>query len=205
LASRETFESRVLNLWMTTRVPLTRANLLFYTKVSRSRLDRWLDELVGDGVLDVDSDDEGEMVWTVRGAARPSSGPERIDELVKLEHLSHQVGRARTALAPLARTALTHAGMHGEKNLVVAGLLSFFLGPFGWLYAAPVKEAVPAALAFLLFGGLLSRLLFFLPFSLAPLFAIVGVLYAMRYNANGHRTPLLLDEPERPPALPRKR
>ena len=49
-------------------MPLTRPNLQFVTGVPRAKLDKWLDQLVADGVLDVDADDDGEMVWGVRGA-----------------------------------------------------------------------------------------------------------------------------------------
>lgn len=201
--NQQQFEASLLHLWMTSRVPMTRANLLFYTKASRARLDRWLDELVGDGVLDVDSDDEGEMVWAVRGAVRPASGPTRVEEVVKLERFSSQVGLARTALTVGSRAsrALVRGGGEGDKSLIASGLLSFFLGPIGWLYAGSLREALPASVVFLLAGSLIARLFFFVP--LMPLCAVVGVLYAWRYNQNGQRTPILGDGD--PPALPRKR
>ena len=54
MPSRHEIEQRVLALWTTTRVPLTRANLLVYTKASRAQLDECLDEMVKDGLLEVD-------------------------------------------------------------------------------------------------------------------------------------------------------
>ena len=77
---------------MTTRVPLTRANLLFYTRAPRRKVDRWLDEMLKEGFLDIDSDDDGEMVWNVRGAARSTAGPTRIEDVTRLERLREQVG-----------------------------------------------------------------------------------------------------------------
>ena len=54
--TQDTFEQRVLEVWVTTRVPLTRANVQFYTGAKRAQVDRWLDKLVGSGVLEVDAD-----------------------------------------------------------------------------------------------------------------------------------------------------
>ena len=89
--TRDEFEHRILSLWMTTRMPLTRANLQFVTGVPRAKLGKWLDALVADGVLDVDADDEGEMVWGVRGAVRATSGPDKPEEVKKLGDLKREV------------------------------------------------------------------------------------------------------------------
>ena len=56
------FELRVMKLWTTTRVPMTRANLIAYTHAERANMEPWLDELVKAGLLEVDSDDEGVRV-----------------------------------------------------------------------------------------------------------------------------------------------
>ena len=204
------FESRVLHLWMTTRVPLTRANLLFFTRAPRKKLDRWLDLMIRENVLDIDSDDEGETIWMVKGAARPSRGAERVEDVVKLEQLSSQaqgqtsgrrrgggVGGLEGALVRQAgrgvvEQALARRG--GEKSAIASGALSFVFGPLGWVYAAPLKEALPAAVLY----WLLLRGLSLLPWMLAaPLLSLVatatvvaGVLYAWQYNKNGHVTPL---------------
>src|SRR4051794_27677162 len=60
--NRAEFEHQVLTLWMTTRVPLTRANLQFVTKVERKQLERWLDEMLQSGTLEFDSDEKGELL-----------------------------------------------------------------------------------------------------------------------------------------------
>ena len=59
---------------MTTRVPLSRANILFYTGVASRDAEKLLDGLLRDGVLEIDSDDDGELLYTVSGAKRPSNG-----------------------------------------------------------------------------------------------------------------------------------
>jgi len=81
--TREQFEARVLELWMSTRIPLTRAHVQYHTGVPRQRLNKWLDELTGDGVLEFDVDDDGEMMWKVPGAARASDGPRTFAEMGK--------------------------------------------------------------------------------------------------------------------------
>ena len=201
------FESRVLQLWMTTRVPLTRANVLYYTKAPRKKVERWLDEMVRENVLDVDSDDEGEMIWVVRGSARPARGPERIEDVVKLNELSTEVrgqGGALARLDSLRELSSLSRGAQGEKSVIASGLLSLFFGPFGWLYAAPMKEAVPAALVTAAVLWLVPHFLLIPFYALMPLMMIasgaVGVLYAWQHNRAGHPVPLLPDsDDERPP------
>ncbi len=207
------FEERALHLWMTTRVPLTRANLLFYTRAPRKKLDAWLDELVGDGILDVDSDAEGEMTWAVRGAERPRTGPTRIEEIGALVPSG---GALEDKLARLRREAVGHGaglalasragglvrGRDGQKSLLAAGLLGFFFGPVGWLYAAPWIVAAPAAALTLV---IMSLHLWWLLAPLSLLWAGVGVGYAWRYNQKGERVPLLGDGDSTHRALPRRR
>jgi hypothetical protein len=229
VGQQQDFEARVLNLWMTTRVPMTRANLLFYTKAPRKKVAAWLDELTADGVLEVDADDAGEMIWiehadnagemiwTVRGAERAPSGPTRLEEAAaapetasgdlaaKLERLKREaltgLARAGTSLAvPKEARALLRT-TPGQKNLAVSGLLSLFFGPFGLLYAAPYRVAVPLSVAMVLAMVLLGW--HAIGFSL--LFALLGVGYAWRYNQRGERAPLLGGDEPGPRALPRKR
>jgi hypothetical protein len=105
------------------------------------------------------------------------------------------------ALARLRDVAGAGAGSlvagSSQKSLVASGLLSFFFGPIGWLYAGHWKEALPAA-------GVLILLKFILPtFLLLPLLGVVGpvsagvgVLYAWMYNRKGERQKLLPVLPE---------
>lgn len=217
--TQEAFEARILHLWMTTRVPLTRANILFFTRAPRKKAEQWLDALVGEGVLDFDSDDDGEVHWTVKGAARPARGADKVEDVLRLEQLGQQVRGGRGASRPVervgqslvapggaaseARSLVKHALARegGEKSLVAAGILSLVLGPIGWIYAAPLKEAIPGALLF----AAAMWVLRLLPFMLAgPAYSLLyaasgalGVLYAWQYNRTGRTTPLLSDD-ERP-------
>jgi len=194
---------------MTTRMPLTRANLVFVTGVPRAKLEKWLDQLVADGVLDVDADDEGEMVWGVRGAARAQKGAEKPEDVKKLADLKQEVaGSSANAVALVkvgagAARSLVAAG-EGKKSLIASGLLSFFFGPLGWLYAGSLKEAGVVALVYFLLCAIIPHLLLAPLLAIAhPLSAAIGVLYAWKYNQKGERATLLPSES--PPSLPPRR
>lgn len=207
--TRDQFEQRLLSLWMTTRLPLTRANLQFVTGVPRARLGKWLDQLTAEGVLEVDSDDEGELVWSVRGAVRAASGPHKPEEVKKLADLKREVGAAGGAAALIrvganAAQSLVASDGDAKKSMIASGLLSFFFGPLGWLYAAPLREAGPVALAYVLLSIIIPHFLWLPIVAIAhPLSAAVGVAYAWRHNQKGERTSLLPRDPGR--ALPPRR
>src|SRR4051812_822663 len=93
------FEARLLAIWLRSRVPLTLAHVQHLTGASRSRSKQRLDALTVEGVLDVEVGDDGEMLWAVRGAERPRTGPETIAELERLDALTRDVARAPRALA----------------------------------------------------------------------------------------------------------
>jgi len=150
------------------------------------------------GLLDADVADDGEMIWSVRGAERPRSGAETIAELERLEALTKEVGRAPAATA-LARVALGGGGLArrgGEqKSVVASGALSLILGPLGWLYAAPLREAVPGAALYVGLCSLLPHVLL-LPLLgvMMPISGAAGVYYAWRHNQTGERTGLFSDK-----------
>jgi hypothetical protein len=203
--SAEDVERRILELWMTTRIPLTRANLQFLTGAPRKKLEGWLEQMVVADVLDADVDDRGEIVYSVRGADRSPSGPATIAELERLDKARRS---ARSTLAEkaaakagamvlsqkLGETALASPGP-ARKSLAGSAILSFVLGPIGWLYAGPWKTAVPAA------AGTAAAWMILPHFLLAPFYGIalpasaaIGALYAWRFNRHGKRTPILPEE-----------
>jgi len=217
--NREQFESRVLDLWMTTRIPLTRAHVQYHTGLARRNLNKWLDEMVTEGALEVDVDDDGEMVWRVPGAARPIDGARTFAELEKVGRIREEAkrklregrgggarGRSRArdddealglglALARRASSSLERQG-DGEnrKSLLLSAGLSFF-GPLGWLYAGSLREALPAsAIALLVMTIVPTFLLMPLLWLIMPLSALTGLVYAWQYNRHGHRTPIFLDD-----------
>jgi hypothetical protein len=192
---RPGFERRVLEIWMRSRVSLTRAHVQHLTQTSRKKVDRWLEEMTVAGVLDSDSDDSGEMFWSVRGAERPRSGPETVAELERLERLTAEVGAASKGLTTVSRlTGLTARG-RDDKSVVASGALSLFLGPLGWLYAAPLREAIPAVLVNVAAVALVPHFIL-LPLLgvVAPLSGVAGVYYAWRHNQTGERTGLFSDK-----------
>jgi hypothetical protein len=192
---QEAFEKRVLEIWVRSRVPLTKAHVQHLTGASRKEVERWLDAMAVAGAADVDVDDSGEMIWTVRGAERPRSGPETIAELERLERLSAEVGRASNSLATVSRMAGLTRRAGDEKSVIASGALSLFLGPIGWLYAAPLREAVPAVLVHAAAVAFIPHFLLVpLLGVLAPLSGAAGVYYAWRHNQTGVRTGLFSDE-----------
>lgn len=213
--NREQFETRVLDLWMTTRIPLTRAHVQYHTGLPRRQLNKWLDEMVGEGVLEVDVDDDGEMLWKVPGAARPIDGPRSFAELEKVGRIREEArrklreGRSRArardeedalglglALARRASSSVDRppgAGDHRKSLLLSAGL-SFF-GPLGWLYAGSLKEAIPAAAIALVLAAIVPTFLLMpVLWLVMPLSALTGLVYAWQYNRHGQRTTIFLDD-----------
>lgn len=200
------FEQRVLKLWMTTQIPLTRPNIQYYTGADRSKMDRWLDDMVADDVLTIEIEGE-DLEWRVMGSQRSTSGPRTFDELERLDKARGAVKDVKDAASSLSVATtlmkrpkegfkeLVRTG-EGEKSLVASGLLSLFLGPIGWLYAGAWREAIPAAILFVVLYNILPGII------LAPLLgigmpasAIVGLLYAWRYNRTGDRQPMLPEDP----------
>jgi hypothetical protein len=197
---RAELEQRVLDLWVSTRVPLTRVNLQVLTKVPRAKLEPWLDELVRDGVLDVDTDDAGEMMWTVPGAERSPSGLASVAEVKKLAELrgsigasSRRGGSSSTALVrQLAGQALITRGGPEEKSIIASAALGFFFGPLGWLYAAPLKDAGAAIVIMMLAFAIIPHFLLIPLLGLAmPASALAAAFYAWQNNSKGHRVSLL--------------
>jgi hypothetical protein len=86
----------------------------------------------------------------------------------------------------------------GEKNWMTSGAVSALLGPIGWLYAGSLREAVPAAVGWVLLltvaSKILPTVLLFPPVLVAMgLSGIAGVVYAMQYNRKGGRQRLFTD------------
>ena len=218
--NREQFESRVLDLWMTTRIPLTRAHVQYHTGVARRQLNKWMDEMVSEGVLECDVDDDGEMLWKVPGAARPIDGPKSFAELEKHGRIREEArrklreragGRGRSrggddavddalglglALARRDSSSLERprGGDENRKSLLLSAGLSFF-GPLGWLYAGSLREALPATAIALVAAAIVPTFLLMpILWLVMPLSAITGLIYAWQYNRHGHRTPIFLDD-----------
>lgn len=180
-------ERRVLQLWTSTNVPMTLANVQAYTGATRVEVQKALDAMASAQVVELDSDDAGNLLYVVGGSARMPRGATTIGEVMKLEQLRGEVGMTRSSGA-----SLTTTGGGEGKSVVASGLLSFFLGPFGLLYAAPVVEAVVPIAVFMGLSALLPQALLSPIMALAlPICGIAGVVYAVRHNKTGRRTSLL--------------
>ena len=139
----------MLAIWLRSRVPLTVAHVQHLTGAARDKCKQWLDAMTVEGVLEAEVADDGEMLWAVRGAERPRSGPETVAELERLDALTKQVASAPRALARPARGGELARQGGDEKSVVGSGVLSAVLGPLGWLYAAPLREAVPGVAVYI--------------------------------------------------------
>jgi hypothetical protein len=193
---RRDFEARVLGIWMRSRVPLTLAHVQHLTGASRAECKQWLDAMAVDGLLDVDVTDAGEMLWSVHGADRARDGAATVAELERLERLTAEVrgSAAPRALARASREVGLAARTGDRKSIVASGVLSLVLGPVGWLYAAPLREAVPGTVAVALAASLVPHFLLTPVLGiLAPLSSLAGFYYAVRYNQTGERTGLFSD------------
>lgn len=211
--NQDDFELRLLALWTKTRIPLTRANIQLHTQETRARAEKHLDALTKASVVELDSDDEGNIVYRVRGATRPTSGPETFVELERREALTNDVSAMRSAASlalsgsglsegKLAATGKSFASRalatpkNGKSVLLSTGL-SFFFGPLGWLYAGSFREAIPAAILYVAIVSIVPS--FFLVWILgvvSAVSALAGLLYAWSYNRTGARAPLILaDKP----------
>ena len=196
------FEARLLGIWLRSRVPLTLVHVQHLVGTSRDETKKQLDALTVGGQLDADVADDGEMIWSVRGAARPPSGPETVAELEKVGALAAEVGTAQRAVARIARAGATGLATRGgdEKSVVASGALSLVLGPLGWLYAAPLREAVPGVAIYVGLCTLLPSFLLMPALGvIAPISGLAGVYYAWRHNQTGERTGLFSDRNTKPP------
>ncbi len=183
------FDARILELWTKTRVPLTRANVVALTGVPIKKAETWLDVMVKDELLEMDSTDAGDLVWAVRGSERPARGLQTVAEILKMQAPTTELARPAEGKAPPAVVLV--AGPR-QKSMVVSGALSFFFGPLGLLYAAPAGVALPAALGWLIAGAIIPTfLLVYVAGIVCPVSAVAGILYAWGYNRAGQRVPLL--------------
>lgn len=209
------FEQAVLELAMTTRVPLTRANIVFYSGTTTSKADKWLDEMVRDGIIEFDSDDDGELIYKVCGASRPSVGAKELTRCTACRRASGAGSRCSrcgqlldshlralkeevegklvgAALRKLPQAALLPSGASGEKSVALGGALGL-LGPLGWFYAAPLGEAMLGSAAFFVLWALSKWLVIGLSGVLLPVSALIGALYAYKYNRTGQRSSMFTD------------
>lgn len=80
---REEFESKVLELWTKSQVPLTEANLRHLTDVPERTLGKWIDALVKERVLSAPQAGEAPSVYKVPGRQRSAGGLDSYEEFAR--------------------------------------------------------------------------------------------------------------------------
>lgn len=121
---------------------------------------------------------------------KQSRGRPKLDDLGSTLELATKANEVKAELA--------RKPGKGEKNWMTSGAVSALLGPIGWLYAGSMKEAVPAAVGWVLLLTIASKILptvlLFPPVIVAMgLSGIAGVVYAVQYNRKGGRQRLFTD------------
>ena len=73
---RDEFESKVLEVWTKSRIPLTQANLGYFANVPDRTLEGWIDDLLEEGFFDLDVGEDGALAYSLRSAMRSPDGPD---------------------------------------------------------------------------------------------------------------------------------
>jgi hypothetical protein len=159
-------------------VPLTVANVVVHLHVDPDRAEKMLDRMARDGRVDVEVDEvHATVVYRVRGLST-TTGRSMPNAYRHAWYTGH-IERAPQPTPP--------------KSVTLAVLLAALLPGFGLAYAAPLRTVLIWSLAMLFLGKLIGANLI-----LAPLFwtgaiivsALLGGLYAVRFNQEGHRAAL---------------
>ena len=137
---------------------------------------------------DRETADEEEDAAEGAESGRNESLKARVDRVASGAALALEVAGLKAPTRPL-----------GKKKLLTSGVLSFLFGPFGWLYAAPLKEAIPAIVVYVgvfwLLNLFLPSLLLVWPLAIVNVMTgVAGALYAWGFNSAGKRVPLVLKE-----------
>lgn len=175
---------------------LTLANVVAELRIAPRRAEPWLDQMARDGRLDVIVDElDGAVVYRVRGLsprARKRSDGTTVAGLGALDlvRVGQSLGLARRPRAGL-----------GGRDVRVGAVLGGLFPGFGLIYAAPWPVVLLGTLVVWLgFKVLAAVSLFFfaIPFlvAAAAVSAVLGALYAHRFNQEGRRARLLANDDE---------
>jgi hypothetical protein len=178
--------------------PLTVANIVVGLRIGAAEAERHLARMAKEGHLDGSfDDDEGVIVYRVRGLSKKGSG----------ESLSGALRNA--AIGTMLQQKLgTSLGIGGASNKALAGqqprkvttgvLLGGLVPGLGLAYAAPWKVVAAATIVVVAGFKILaffSTIFFAVPFLVvaAVISAILGGLYAWQFNQAGQRVALSND------------
>jgi len=220
-------EAFIRRAWTDSQTPLTDENVARLVGLPRADVEHGMRQLMRKGVVDMDIDAGGNIVWCVPGLKRAASQlpPAPSTETVTSPPVAKPVEVA-TGSAIVAQPAVVSAPTERRtayvdppkpprqevsvsvpgigvkvgfstdperKSVLLSGGVSLLFGPFGWIYAAPWKEALPAIGIYTVLVALFPKFLVgTLLGVLHPTCGVLGMLYAFRHNQTKRRTPLLL-------------
>jgi hypothetical protein len=156
-------------------VPLSVANVVAHLHVDPTRTETFLDRMAREGRVDIEVDEEdGSVVYRVCG-------------------LSTSTGRLLPNMQLGAWRMPSNLRLMPVKSVTLAVLLAALLPGIGLAYSAPLRTVLLWSLAVLVMGNLLGAHMMW-----APLFwtaasitsALLGGLYAVRFNQEGRRATL---------------
>jgi hypothetical protein len=195
-------EHHILTLWTTTKLPLNVVTLRITSALPKELIEKTLDKMTVEGALEMNTDDAGNLSWSVLGTPRSTTGPESIAQYQMLDRVRGEVALEHK------RSSSSALAVGGERKSILASTaLSFFFGGFGLLYAAPLPVAVGTIAVQVILASLLPHSLFAWLCGIAlPLSGIAGGAYAWTHNKNGKRTGIReLLGPSTKKALPPRR
>lgn len=155
-----TFERRLLRLMFRTNAPLTPVHVAYYLDLPVSEARSHLDHMVGLGILELDSDDAGHLVYSYPMRPPIAGLPEPKPPRRKRKKRRRPNGEASESATALA---LSPAGVSGTPATIssssfdliegrryspaAAAALSFFLPGVGQIYSGRVPQGIGWMLA----------------------------------------------------------
>src|SRR6266567_1778117 len=139
-----TFERRLLGLIFRSNLPLTPVHLAYQLDIPIVEARAHLDRMVASGVLEIDSDEHGNMFYEYPlrpplGTLGPPSPPRR--------RRRRRGRRAETALVPAPPTQTLILEDDRPASAVAAAALSLFLPGVGQIYSGRVLQGIGWMLA----------------------------------------------------------
>ncbi len=170
----EAFQVAVIDL-ASKGVSLTVANVVAHLHIDPARVETYLDRMVRDGRVDLEVDEvRGAVVYSVRGLST-STGRLLPDAQLKSWQMPSKL----------------HPGPN--KSVTMAVTLGALVPGLGLAYAAPLRVVMLVSFIVIMLGNLVGA-----HTMLGPIFwmgssivsALLGGLYAVRFNQEGHRATL---------------
>lgn len=170
----EAFQVAVIDL-ASKGVSLTVANVVAHLHIDPRRAETFLDRMVRDGRVDLEVDEvRGAVVYSVRG-------------------LSTSTGRLLPDTQLRSWRMPSTLRVEPNKSVTMAVMLGLLVPGLGLAYAAPLRVVMLVSFIVIMLGNLVGAHtmlgpIFWMGSSIAS--ALLGGLYAVRFNQEGHRATL---------------